>query len=115
MKKYMFVPVLLLLAACLAPVVQAPSPAAGWQGRWTGPEGTLLDIAGRDDAYNVTIQSLDGPAAYQATPTPEGLSFTRDGRPEAIHAGNGRDTGMKWLMDKKNCLVIKPGEGFCRD
>jgi hypothetical protein len=34
---------------------------------------------------------------------------------ESIHAGNGEDTGMKWLLDKKNCLIIKYGEGFCRD
>ena len=43
------------------------------------------------------------------------MQFQRDGKSETISAGSGRDTGMKWLLDKKNCLIIKIGEGFCRD
>ncbi len=29
--------------------------------------------------------------------------------------GERERTGMKWLLEKRNCLVIKQGEGFCRD
>ena len=34
---------------------------------------------------------------------------------ETIIATSGKGTGMKWLADKHDCLVIKPGEGYCRD
>lgn len=34
---------------------------------------------------------------------------------ETIRATNGPGTGMKWLADKRNCFVIRPGEGFGRD
>jgi hypothetical protein len=55
---------------------------------------------------------LDG---YEGVATAGGIRFPRNGKTESIHAGNGEDTGMKWLLDKKNCLIIKYGEGFCRD
>ena len=67
------------------------------------------------DKYVVLINSLDGPATYEGTSTGDRIEFRRDGKMESIHAGDGQDTGMKWLLDKSNCLVIKTGEGFCRD
>jgi hypothetical protein len=63
----------------------------------------------------VKIQSLDGLDGYEGVATADGIRFPRNGKTESIHAGNGEDTGMKWLLDKKNCLIIKYGEGFCRD
>ena len=52
---------------------------------------------------------------------PEGACGTsifeveRDGRVESIRATRGPETGMKWLVDKSDCLTIRTGEGFCRD
>lgn len=102
-----------LLLACRPDVVDPE--AEHWLGLWTGPEGTSLVVAKEGDDYKVIIKNLDGPRHFPATDEPQGLSFTRDGSIEIIHHGNGRQAGMKWLMEKKNCLIVKPGEGFCRD
>ena len=34
---------------------------------------------------------------------------------ETITATDGEATGMKWLLDKQNCLTVRSGEGYCRD
>ena len=60
------------------------------------------------------INSLDKPAVYEGLALGDHIEFQRDGKRESIHAGNGEDTGMKWLLDEKNCLIIKTSEGFCR-
>jgi len=86
-----------------------------WIGRWYGPEGTYLEISGAQGQYKVTVQNLDGPAIYQATGKDGAIIFERNGITETIIAGTGRKTGMKWLADKSDCLVIRNGEGFCRD
>lgn len=96
-------------------IPQAPSLASQWQGRWTGPEGTLLDLAPSAGGVDITIHSLDGPDSYQGTEQADGIQFVRDGKTETIRAGDGEATGMKWLLDKQDCLVIRLGEGFCRD
>ncbi len=128
--------VLVLLAACSkAPPEPAPAPAAtppavvpapegtaasaavdvsAWLGRWQGPEGTFLEISGTPGAYRVTVQNLDGPRSFDAATSATGLSFVRDGVTETVRAGNGVETGMKWLADKQDCLVVKAGEGYCR-
>src|SRR5262249_32648317 len=86
-----------------------------WLGKWIGPEDTYLMLSKKDDKYQVEIHSLDGPATYEGASAGGRIEFQRNGKTESIHAGNGEDTGMKWLLDKKNCLIIKTGEGFCRD
>jgi heat shock protein HslJ len=85
-----------------------------WLGRWIGPEGTYLHLSKNGDKYVVEIRSLDGLKTYEGVQIGDRIQFTRDGT-EFIRAGTGIDTGMKWLLDKKNCLIIKTGEGFCRD
>ncbi len=85
-----------------------------WLGQWNGPEGTYLLLSKDKDQYLVKIQSLDGPATYEAVSAGDHLEFKRGGKTESIRAGSGKETGMKWLLDEKNCLVIKEGEGFCR-
>lgn len=45
----------------------------------------------------------------------DGITFERDSVSETIRAGTGAETGMKWLQEKSNCLVVRPGEGYCRD
>jgi hypothetical protein len=87
-----------------------------WLGSWTGPEGTSLLLSKtKANRYDVTIRSLDGVATYPGVWTHDEIDFIREGRTEHVRAGDGKDTGMKWLLEKKNCLVITLGEGFCRD
>jgi hypothetical protein len=98
--------------AALPPANDAPGE---WLGKWIGPEGTYLVLSKNGDKYVVVINSLDGPATYEGTSAGQRIEFQRNGKTESIHAGNGHDTGMKWLLDKTNCLIIETGEGFCRD
>jgi hypothetical protein len=86
-----------------------------WLGQWNGPEGTYLLLSKNGEKYVVKIQSLDGWATYEGNVAGDRIQFQRDGNAEMIRAGSGRDTEMKWLLDKRNCLIIKAGEGFCRD
>ena len=114
----MLITTLATVAACqqTAPKEPAgPSLASQWQGRWIGPEGTFLELQPQADGVAITVQSLDGPAHYQGTEHAGGIHFIRDGKTETVRAGDGEATGMKWLLDKQNCLVIQLGEGFCRD
>ncbi|HEX7374931.1 MAG TPA: alpha/beta fold hydrolase [Steroidobacteraceae bacterium] len=104
----------LLTAAAAEP---APKPVAWfdeWLGRWTGPEGTYLELTRRGAGYDVTIQSLDGVATYEGRAAGDRIEFHRAGRTESIRATNGADTGMKWLLDKARCLTVRKGEGYCR-
>jgi len=86
-----------------------------WFGKWIGPEGTSLVLAKNGPKYVLEIHSLDGPATYAGTAVGDRIEFQHNSKRESIHAGSGQDTGMKWLLDKKNCLVIRTGKGFCRD
>lgn len=86
-----------------------------WLGQWVGPEGTLLLLTRNSEGYEIKIQSLDGPNTYAGKAVSDHLEFQRNGVLESIHAGTGADTGMKWLAEKKHCLVIRQSEGFCRD
>jgi hypothetical protein len=102
------------------PKSTAASPAANsvpdrWLVKWIGPEGTYLVLSRKFDKYIVEIYSLDGPASYDGISAGDRIEFQRNGKTESIHAGKGHETGMKWLLDKKNCLIIRTGEGFCRD
>lgn len=84
-------------------------------GQWNGPEGTFLLLAGANGKYAITIKNLDGPRTFQGTGTGDTIEFERDGKVQTIRASDGAATGMKWLGDKKDCVVIEPGEGYCRD
>lgn len=120
--------VALSLAACGSPAPDAPasSPApspvpaaesnvAGWAGRWTGPEGTYLDVTrAGDGTYTVEIANLDGPRRFSARDAGDRLEFVRDGQVLSLRATDGAGTGMKWLADREDCLVVVPGEGYCR-
>lgn len=86
-----------------------------WLGKWTGPEGTFLELAGGHGKYDVTVQNLDGPRKFEGRYADGGIEFDRDGTREVIRATDGAETGMKWLADKKNCLTVRAGEGYCRD
>lgn len=87
-----------------------------WLGQWTGPEGTYLKISGGGDGvYTLAIRDLDGETAYRGDSVAEGIEFERNGMKERVHATDGAATGMKWLSEKKNCLTVRTGEGYCRD
>lgn len=113
------------LAACSeqpAPATPAPEPVASapptdaWLGQWPGVEGTFLKIerAGSAGAYTLTQGTLDGVLTYVGVAEGSAIAFERDGQKETVRAGTGAETGLKWLAEKNNCLVIKPGEGYCR-
>lgn len=87
---------------------------SAFTGKWTGPEGTWLDIAPTGEAYRVTVRNLDGPRHFEGTVSDGGIRFVRDGQAFVIRPGNGDATGMKWLKGKTDCLVVAPGEGYCR-
>lgn len=86
-----------------------------WLGKWNGPEGTFLQLAGNDGEYEITIQNLDGPRTFPAQAVGNHIEFERDGVKEILRATNGVETGMKWLSEKSDCLTIRLGEGYCRD
>ncbi|WAC48374.1 hypothetical protein OVA03_00105 [Asticcacaulis sp. SL142] len=105
------------------PPVSAEMPASAtaalpsvpdWTGKWTGPEGTWLEVKPLNGGFEVAIQNLDGVRTFPGAVKEGGLAFTRDGAEYIIRAGNGSDTGMKWLADKTNCLIVMTGEGYCR-
>ena len=101
-----------------SPTTASPASANNltdkWLGQWNGPEGTYLLLSKSGDQYVVKIQSLDGPATYEGVAARDRIEFKRDGKTESIRGANGKETGMKWLLEKKDCLMIKEGEGFCR-
>jgi hypothetical protein len=97
------------------------APASGsaqtdsWAGRWTGVEGTYLEISGGNGSYEITIKDLDTARTFKGSAVGDHIEFQRDDARESLRATNGDETGMKWLAGKTNCLTIKAGEGYCRD
>ncbi|SNS09383.1 hypothetical protein SAMN06295912_101302 [Sphingomonas laterariae] len=94
-----------------------PAPTDAWIGKWVGVEGLALDIAPGPDAgqYALKVSLLDGTGTYVGRADGEAIRFTRDGREESIRKASGDETGLKYLAGKKDCLMIREGEGFCRD
>lgn len=101
-----------MMGSAAAPI---PSATTGMAGKWTGPEGTSLVITPSGKDFDLVITNLDGPRTFHGTTKADGLAFVRDGKSLTIRRGGGADTGMKWLADKKNCLVVDANEGYCRD
>jgi hypothetical protein len=110
--KTKFLPLLIVLSASCS---KGPPPTDAWAGTWNGPEGTTLDIKGSNGIYQITIRDLDAARPFEGSASGDGIAFQRDGVREVITATGGKETGMKWLADKRNCLTVKPGEGYCRD
>ncbi|MEH3047264.1 hypothetical protein [Sphingomonas adhaesiva] len=100
----------------------APAPAAtaklerDYLGKWVGVEGMFLNVTQRTGG-GVTLEmqwDLDHKGTFPGSVTAEGLRFTRDGTDEIAVPSDGDATGLKWLAGKKDCLTVKPGEGYCR-
>lgn len=104
-----------------ATLVPQTPPTDSWVGKWIGVEGLHLTIA-KDDSigrghYLLTMQyGLDADAAgtFKGEAAEDGIAFTRPDGPQQLRAGDGAATGLKWLADKKNCLIVATGEGYCR-
>ena len=118
---------LVAVAACAPAERPVPPPAStvatapaapradAWLGEWKGVEGTFLRLERKGAGYAVTIANLDGPRTFDAAAEGDVVTFTRNERTETIRATDGAGTGMKWLADRKDCLVVTAGsEGFCR-
>ncbi|MCL5424670.1 MAG: hypothetical protein M1154_03335 [Gammaproteobacteria bacterium] len=93
-----------------------------WDGRWTGVEGLFLDISKNEAAgpghYLLEMQyglDADQSGNFEGQATAEGIRFNREDGPQLLRAGDGEATGMKWLLEKEDCLVVATGEGYCRD
>lgn len=91
----------------------------GWLGRWTGPEGLFLTVeaGAAPGTYDLVVKGdLDSEGdPFTGTAGGDTIVFTRDGTRETIRKASGDETGLKWLAGKNDCVMIKPGEGFCRD
>lgn len=110
-------------AADATPASTPPGPAdtapteAAYLGRWIGVEGMFLEVRPKaDGGVSLEMQwDLDHAGTFDGTVTAEGLRFMRDGVAEtAVHA-SGDAIGLKYLAGKTDCLMVKPGEGYCRD
>ncbi|MBC3255239.1 lipoprotein [Pseudomonas paralactis] len=136
MKKILFVlSAVALLTACdkakeapkpAPPSVQATlvpqtPPTDQWVGKWIGVEGLHLTIAKDDNIgrghYLLTMQyglDADSAGTFKGEAAEDGIAFTRPDGPQLLRAGDGAATGLKWLADKKDCLIVTTGEGYCR-
>jgi hypothetical protein len=93
-----------------------------WVGRWIGVEGLFLDISKDEPAgpghYLLEMQyglDADQIGTFEGQATAEGIRFNREDGPQLLRAGDGEATGMKWLLEKEDCLIVATGEGYCRD
>ena len=92
---------------------------AAWAGKWTGVEGMYLTITpGELGKYKLEMQAGTDDStkgSYDGADSEHGIQFKRGGEQLSLHRGNGDDTGLKYLAGKKECLIVKSGEGYCRD
>lgn len=104
----------------LGRLVDPGTSTDGWVGRWRGVEGLNLVIA-KDAAagpghYRLTDQySLDDKGVFKGEAVGDTIRFTRPDGDQILRATDGAATGLKYLATKKDCLTVKPGEGYCRD
>ena len=99
--------------------MQAKVPTNRFIGHWVGPEGLYLDIAADGGPYSGRYAlkmkyTLDDEGSFTGLTYLDTIVFERGGKTLSLRAGNGDATGMKWLAGKTECLVIAPGEGYCR-
>lgn len=95
----------------------APHRFASWAGKWTGVEGMYATITTAEPGkYKLEMQSdLDTKGTYDGEDSEHGIKFKRGADELSLRRGNGDETGLKYLAGKKECLIVKEGEGYCRD
>src|SRR3546814_1697226 len=73
------------------------------------------DVCSSDLHYTLEMQSdLDTKGSYEGRDSEHGIRFRRGGEELSLHRGDGDETGLKYLAGKKECLIVKTGEGYCR-
>lgn len=104
-------------AADVVDAVDGVRSTDAWIGKWTGVEGLALDVqkGNAEGKYALKVTLLDGTNDYEGAAAGDTITFVRDGKTETIRKTDGAATGLKYLAEKKDCLTIKSGEGFCRD
>jgi hypothetical protein len=66
--------------------------------------------------YQLQMQSgQEMLGTYIGEDNAQGIRFTRNGEQLILRSATGPETGMKWLEQSKSCLMVKQGEGYCRD
>lgn len=95
----------------------APHRFADWAGKCTGVEGMFVTITpGEPGKYKLEMQSdLDTKGTYDGSDSEHGIKFKRGTEELSLRRGSGDETGLKYLAGKKECLIVKDGEGYCRD
>jgi hypothetical protein len=95
----------------------APHRFASWAGKWTGVEGMYATITtAAPGQYKLEMQSdLDTKGTYDGSDSEHGIKFKRGDEELSLRRGSGDETGLKYLAGKKECLIVKEGEGYCRD
>ena len=90
---------------------------ASWAGKWTGVEGMYVTITSAEPGkYKLEMQSdLDTKGTYDGEDSEHGIKFKRGTEELSLRRGSGDETGLKYLAGKKECLIVKSGEGYCRD
>ena len=98
-------------------VSQSENRYASWEGKWTGPEGMFVEIAPLEAGqYQLVMQSdLDTKGSYAGMDSEHGIKFMRGDDALTLRKASGDETGLKWLAGKSDCLMVKSGEGYCRD
>lgn len=110
---FMIIMIALSMAACGSHDI--PQTPTDLYGQWNGPEGTYLKIGNSETGPIISIKDLDKEETYKGSFTPSGqIVFERNDIMERVVRGTGSETGMKWLMDRQDCLIIQYGEGYCR-
>ncbi len=100
-----------------APPANATHRFASWAGKWTGVEGMYLVISPTTaERYSLEMQyDLDHKVTVEGRDSEHGIKFTRDGETLSLYRASGNETGLKYLAGKMQCLMVKNGEGYCRD
>ncbi|MET4897195.1 hypothetical protein RN629_08490 [Sphingomonadaceae bacterium jetA1] len=96
----------------------AKPKAPDYVGRWIGVEGMVLDVkhSGTPGRYRLAMQwNLEDHGEFMGEAVGDTIVFEREGVRETLRPTDGDATELKWLADKKHCLTVKPGEGYCRD
>lgn len=106
-------------AAPEADSATAPHRFASWAGKWIGVEGMYVTITpGEPGKYKLEMQAGTDDTTkgtYDGNDSEHGIKFKRGSEELSLRRGNGDETGLKYLAGKKECLIVKDGEGYCRD
>jgi glucose/arabinose dehydrogenase len=105
--------------AANAPPVAKPADPGNptvndWQGSWDAPDGHFIRITRLDQGYEVVIKDAGGAQSFHGDDDGDVLKFERNGVTDTIRTSDGKGTGVAGLEGRNTCLVIRPGEGFCR-